>query len=46
MIKAAPGDWTGPLEAITMRMAIASLIQSLSMRRLARLDSPQTTLGS
>ena len=46
MIKAAPGDWTGPLEAITMRHGDCKSYSSLNMRRLERLDSPQTTLGS
>src|SRR5262249_39765002 len=46
LIKAAPGNWTAPLEAITMSGAIASLIPSLSMRRFAWLGSLRTTSGS
>ena len=46
MIKAAPGDWTGPLVAITLRHGDCKSNSSLNMRRLERLDSSQTTLGS
>ena len=43
MIKPAPGDWVGPLEAITMKNAIANLIHLRSMQQREKLAFQQTT---
>ena len=46
LIKAAPGNWTGPLEAITMKNGDCKAYSIASMRRLERRESPRTTSGS